>query len=300
MNRALVRSMTGYGEGEATSGRSRIRAEIRTVNHRHLNVQFRTPSGFERHHRAMERVLKEHLARGHATVQVTVEPADASGAAAVAIDLDRARAYVRALAGMKEELGLEGEVTLPLLAGLRDLYRTDDVPPPDAVEEADLLEAIAGAARRTRETREAEGARLATDMEGRLEVMERELDAIEARAPARLVEERDRLRTRIDELLEGRAELDEERIHREVAHLAERWDIHEELVRFRSHLRMFRDALASGDPGGVGKRLGFVAQELLREANTIGSKANDAEIAGRVVVLKEEIDRLREQVENVE
>jgi uncharacterized protein (TIGR00255 family) len=112
--------------------------------------------------------------------------------------------------------------------------------------------------------------------------------------------ERDRLRTVIGELLEGRAEVDEERIHREIAHLAERWDIHEETVRLRSHLGMFRGAMEAPADSGVGKRLGFIAQELLREANTIGSKANDAEIAGRVVTLKEEIERLREQLENVE
>jgi len=123
---------------------------------------------------------------------------------------------------------------------------------------------------------------------------------IARRAPERLVSERDRLRLAIQALLEGETRVDEERLAREVAYLAERWDIHEEIVRFRSHLEMFRDTLVRGDPGGVGKRLGFIAQEFLREANTMGSKANDAEIASRVIVLKEEIDRLREQLENVE
>lgn len=130
--------------------------------------------------------------------------------------------------------------------------------------------------------------------------MEGELDRVGRRAPERLVAERDRLREAIRELVDPEASVDEERIAREVAHLAERWDIHEELVRFRSHLDMFRAAIREGESGGVGKRLSFIAQELLREANTIGSKANDSEIAHSVVGLKEEIERLREQVENVE
>jgi uncharacterized protein (TIGR00255 family) len=130
--------------------------------------------------------------------------------------------------------------------------------------------------------------------------MEGEVVEIARRAPERLTSERDRLRLAVQALLEGEIRVDEERLAREVAHLAERWDIHEEIVRFRSHLTMFRDTLDRGEAGVVGKRLGFIAQELLREANTMGSKANDAEIAGRVIVLKEEIDRLREQLENVE
>jgi uncharacterized protein (TIGR00255 family) len=115
-----------------------------------------------------------------------------------------------------------------------------------------------------------------------------------------MVAERDRFRSAIQALLEGETRVDEERLAREVAHLAERWDIHEEIVRFRSHLAMFRDTLDRGETTGVGKRLGFIAQEFLREVNTMGSKANDAAIAARVIVLKEEIDRVREQLENVE
>jgi uncharacterized protein (TIGR00255 family) len=148
--------------------------------------------------------------------------------------------------------------------------------------------------------REKEGVALVTDLSARLAAMEVRLGEVEALAPARLVAERDRLRAAIAKLLGGDIAVDEERIAREVAHLAERWDIHEEIVRFRSHIALFRDTLSTGAGDGVGKRLGFVAQELLREANTMGSKANDVEISRRVVALKEEIDRVREQVENVE
>jgi uncharacterized protein (TIGR00255 family) len=160
--------------------------------------------------------------------------------------------------------------------------------------------AVSEAASRATEMREAEGRRLAEDLEGRLEAMEGTVGQIAGRAPERLAAERDRLRAAIQELLGANLAVDEERLAREVAHMAERWDIHEEIVRFRAHLEMFRESIRTGDPGGIGKRLGFIAQEILREANTMGSKANDAQIAALVVALKEEIERLREQLENVE
>jgi uncharacterized protein (TIGR00255 family) len=299
MNKPVLRSMTGYGEGELESDGARVRAEIRTVNHRYLNFQFRTPPGYDRHTRALEGVLKDRFARGHVSLTLTVEAAGDDEPRPVRVDLERARAYLEGIREMGDALGLEGEVGLPLMAGFRDLFRAEDPSPPQLSEEA-LLAVVSAAADRVVAMREEEGIRLGDDLRARLDVMEAELDGIEARAPARLVEERDRLRDRIRELMEGVGELDEERIGREVAHLADRWDIHEEVVRFRSHIRMFRDTLDGAEPAGVGKRLGFIAQEILREANTVGSKANDAQIAARVVTIKEEIERLREQLENLE
>jgi uncharacterized protein (TIGR00255 family) len=299
MNKALLRSMTGYGEGELESDEARIRAEIRTVNHRYLNFQLRTPPGYDRHTRALEGTLKERFTRGHVGLTLTVEPLGAGESRPVRVDLERARAYLEGILEMGDVLGLEGEVDLPLLAGFRDLFRAEHGSPPEVAEEA-LLEVVSSAADRVLAMREEEGARLGEDLRARLDAMEAELDGIEARAPVRLVEERDRLRDRIRELMDGVGEVDEDRIAREIAHVADRWDIHEEAIRFRSHVRMFRDTLDSADPAGVGKRLGFIAQEILREANTVGAKANDTEIAARVVTIKEEIERLREQLENLE
>ena len=125
------------------------------------------------------------------------------------------------------------------------------------------------------------------------------LDKIEERAPQRLISERDRLREAVKELAE-QTEVDEDRLAREIAYLAEKWDINEELVRFRSHIELFREALTGDASEPVGKRLGFLIQEMHREANTIGSKANDAEISQASVALKQEVERVREQVENVE
>jgi len=140
---------------------------------------------------------------------------------------------------------------------------------------------------------------LEEDLQERLRRLEEELSRIEERAPERLAAERDRLREAIRELSQ-QSEVDEDRLAKEVAYLADRWDINEEIVRFRAHLQAFRDTLAS-DPGeAVGKRLGFLVQEMHREANTIGSKANDLEMGHASVAIKEEIERLREQLENVE
>jgi uncharacterized protein (TIGR00255 family) len=155
------------------------------------------------------------------------------------------------------------------------------------------------AARQNLQMREDEGRRLHDDLEGRLRAIDAALSAVAERAPERLVAERERLRNAIAELSGGVA-VDPDRLAQEVAYLAERWDINEELVRFRSHNELFRELLDATAAEAVGKRLSFLVQEMNREANTIGSKANDAAISHRVVAIKEEIERLREQVENVE
>ncbi len=303
MTRADLLSMTGFGSAEADVPQGRLRVEIRTVNHRFLNLQVRTPSGFDRHQPEIERRLRGHFVRGHVSLTVSLDRSHATETTPpVLVDVDRARAYRDAFHGLQVELGLGGTVGVELLAGFRDLFQTPERDRSPAVEmDPEVLGTLVDqAAREVVEMRRSEGTRMAADLSRALDRMEEELEAVAERAPERLVRERDRLREAVRELLDGEGEVDEERIAREVAHLAERWDIHEELVRFRSHLAMFRETLEAGSPDGVGKRFGFIAQELLRETNTIGSKANDAEIAARVVTLKEEIERLREQLENVE
>jgi uncharacterized protein (TIGR00255 family) len=304
MTHGNLLSMTGYGEAEGTTSAGRIRAQVRTVNHRFLNLQSRTPNGFDRHQADVERLLRTHFTRGHVSLTLAFER-DAEGSEApppVVVDLERARGYRDALQGLMQELELGGSVQVQHLLHFRELFQPLDrerAPAPELEwgEVAPVLEAAATAAVDMRRT---EGSRLAEDLLGRLQVMAAEVEAIEAAAPARLERERDRILEAVARLLPDGVPVDEERVAREIAHLAERWDIHEEMVRFRSHLAMFRDTLTGGSPDGVGKRLGFIVQEILREANTMGSKANDADIARAVVALKEEIERVREQVENVE
>jgi uncharacterized protein (TIGR00255 family) len=240
------------------------------------------------------------MPRGHVNYSLRIESPDGGGdeLAALQLDVGRARGYLRVLRQLKDELGLPGEIDVALLSRYNDLIAPADAArleiPADAVRQV-----TESAARAATTLREEEGRKLRTDLEQRLEGMEAAMSVCAERAPARLVGERDRLRAAVAQLA-GDVGMDDDRLTREVAFLAERWDISEELVRLRSHMRLFRDLIESDDPEPVGKRLGFLVQEMHREANTIGSKANDAAIEHQVIALKDEIERLREQVDNVE
>jgi uncharacterized protein (TIGR00255 family) len=200
---------------------------------------------------------------------------------------------------LNDDLGLPGEVDLRLLSRFTELIVDDaevDRPTPDI----DSVQAVTeSAARAVIAMRADEGLRLRIDLDERLSSIEATLARIALLAPARLVAERDRMRRVVAELLEG-VPLDEDRIAREIAYIAERWDISEELVRLRSHIELFRETLADEGADPVGKRLSFLTQEMNRETNTIGSKANDAAVEHQVIAIKDEIERLREQIENVE
>lgn len=292
----MIRSMTGFGAARAEFPGGAVAAEVRSVNHRYLKSQFRLPPDFEAWEVPLTELLRERVVRGHVTVSISLELAEPPGP--VGLDLARARAYLEALVELRDTLGVKGEIDLPLLASFGDLFRPRTEAPADVPLEP-ALAAAREALDRLVSMREEEGRALARHLGEMIDRLEAECEAIAARAPERLLHERDRLRRVVRELTEEAA-VDEDRLAREIAYLAERWDIEEELVRLRSHFAQFRDALdpAEGEP--VGKRLGFLVQELHREANTIGAKANDAEIAERVVTLKTLIEQMREQVENVE
>lgn len=294
----MIRSMTGYGDAARSTPGGLLRAEVRTVNHRYFSANLRLARPAERYEAQIREWLRALLPRGHVNFALRLEREDAAGnETGVRVDEARARQYVHALKTLKESLGLPGEVDLSLLSRFGDLIVPEDdgTSGIDADAVRDVTETAAAAAV---DMRVIEGERLAEDLEGRLCAIEEAMVSIAERAPGRMLAERDRMRRVVTELLEG-ATLDEERVAREIALLAERWDISEELVRLRSHIALFRDTVA-GPPDPVGKRLSFLIQEMNREANTIGSKANDAPIEHRVIAIKDEIERLREQVENVE
>lgn len=293
----MIRSMTGYGEAERDTASGRLRVEIRTVNHRFLNTQIRTPPGMDRLESEIAGWLRPLLSRGHAKVTVSLERPAGAGPP-LEVDLPRARQVHEALERVRRELGITSPVDLALVTRFGDIFRAPEVEagPPEVPVEW-VREAVEEALRGVVAMREAEGRRLREDLEARLDAMVELVGRVEVRAPERLLAERDRLREAIRVLSEG-VGVDEDRLAREVAHLAERWDIAEETVRFRAHVDAFREAV-DGE-GEQGKRLGFLVQELNREANTIGSKANDAVIAHLSLSLKEEIERIREQLENIE
>jgi uncharacterized protein (TIGR00255 family) len=274
--------------------------EIKTVNHRYLNTQLRTPPGFDRLEHEVQKWIRPFLARGHVNLAVTFERGEGAIEDRLPeLDLDRARRYHDLLGQLRDGLGVPGDINLDAIARFGEIFRA-----PEPQRHVDLpneivREVIEEAAKSVLGMREAEGQRIDIDLRGRLDAMSAYIDEIEARAPERLVAERDRLRTAIQDLID-REDVDEDRLARELAYLAEKWDISEEVVRFRSHITMFSDTLGSSTTDGVGKRLGFIVQEMHREANTIGSKANDVTIARAAVGVKEELERLREQLENVE
>ncbi len=295
----MIRSMTGFGEAELEIEAGRLRLEVKTVNHRFLNANIKTPSGFDRFEKAMIDALKLWVSRGHVSAYLSLDRSAVAGQVQPSIDLEKAKGYQTALETLKRELDVPGEPDLEMLSRFSDIFRAPDRNQAVSVEEDDLLRLVDKAGSGVRAMREAEGLRLASDLDDRLRAIESRLDEVEQRAPERLSEQRTKLRRAVQEL-SAQLEVDEDRLAREIAYLAEKWDINEEIVRFRSHIDLFRSALSGDASEPVGKRLGFLVQEMLREANTVASKANDSKLAQASVAIKEEIERIREQVENVE
>jgi uncharacterized protein (TIGR00255 family) len=215
------------------------------------------------------------------------------------IDEVRFSAYVSQLRGLQERHGLAESLRLDTVLRMPDVFAgsvREEMPADAGPQLVGIVDRAVGA---LLEMRRAEGERLVRYLDERLTVIEAALDRVAVRAPARVTEQRDRLRAAVRELTDGVA-VDETRLAQEIALLADRLDVQEELSRFRAHIAAFRAALTAAQPDGVGKRLGFLLQEMLREANTTGSKGNDAAIVADVLQIKEELERIREQVENLE
>lgn len=299
----MIRSMTGFGAAEGRVGGQRVGVELRTVNHRFFTPTLKLPGTLARWETEVREVLRARIGRGHVTLFARAErEAAAASVGGLTIDQARLDAYVDAYTELHrrkapERLALDF-ASLLRLPGV--LVEEAEVPAVEADgSAAELVAVVEMAADALTAMRDAEGRRLAEVLRDRLAILEGAYARIAARAPARLIEQRDRLRAAVRELADG-VGVDEARLAQEVAVLADRLDVSEEIDRFGAHIAAFRAALddAGGEP--VGKRLGFLLQEMLREANTTGSKASDAGMLASVVLVKEELERMREQVENVE
>jgi uncharacterized protein (TIGR00255 family) len=288
-------SMTGFGAAEGPVAGGRLRVEIRTVNHRHFNLAPKVPSDLSALEGDLRERLRREFDRGHVAVQLrwTEYPARVAG---VHVDLDRARVVVSQLRELQTALGLGGEVTVELVARQADVLGGNKDAEPE-ISWGEVEPIVGRAAGECRAMRAREGEVITSELRHRVDVLETLADKVSARAPERLVHERDRLRAAVAQLLDGRP-VDDGRLAQEIAFQADRLDITEELVRFRAHTDAVRDALAAERPAG--KQLGFLAQELGREVNTIGSKANDADITQHVIAMKGELEKFREQLENLE
>lgn len=291
----MAQSMTGFGAAEGSVGGGAIRIELKSVNHRYLSMSFKAPGDVSAFETEVRERLRRDFERGHVTVSIRWLEATVSERAQAA-DPARVAAAVARLASIADAAGRpRSEITLDLVARQPDLYAAADEAP--AIEWAAVEAVLARAIAALRETRVREGAALLAELESRVAALAAQADAVRRLAPERLVRERDRLRNAVQTLLDGRA-VDDQRLSQELAFLAERLDITEELVRLDAHCSACRAVLSGEKPAG--KQLGFLAQEMGREVNTIGSKANDAAIQHLVVEMKGELERFREQLENLE
>ncbi len=288
--------MTGFGSAEDRVLRGRLRIEIRTVNHRFFNPQLKLPTDLAGVEIEMRERLRQLLERGH--VAVTARWVEGPGPdREVTIDLTRAKQVVAAAQQLKKKLKLKGTVDLAFVARQPDVLTATDGASAQPVQWSDVQPIVERAAKDVVAMREREGQALATELNGRLDALEAAAQTVEAQAPARLKAEHQRLKQAVAELT-AQTTVDEQRLALEIALLADRVDITEELVRFRSHVSAARAALRADQ--AVGKQLGFLAQELLREVNTMGSKANDARITQTVIAMKGDLEKFREQLENLE
>ena len=295
----MIRSMTGFGTAEGDVGGLRVSVEVRSVNHRFFSPSIKLPGPLARWESEVRDAMRKRVTRGHITLSARFDRDDNGEAAALPIDETRFGSYVAQLRELQQRHALADAIDVATILRLPDVFVTsarEELPPEASSGLVQIVEHAVDALLKMRAT---EGARLVTYLDDRLAVIEAALDRIALRAPQRVLEQRDRLRNAVRELADGVA-VDETRLAQEIAILADRLDVQEELSRFRAHIAAFRSAVASAQPDGVGKRLGFLLQEMLREANTTGSKGNDAAIVNDVLVVKEELERIREQVENLE
>jgi uncharacterized protein (TIGR00255 family) len=287
--------MTGFGQAEGIVGTSRVLVEVRTVNHRFFSPSIKLPGAYARWEADVREAMRLTVSRGHVTLGVRTERLATQ---AIAIDDERFAAVVAQLRDLHDRHSLSGGIDLATVLRMPDVLSA-----PREEEEtgtlADLLVIVDRALDHLGRARGDEGARLATVLRERLEIVDAALQRVALRAPERLLAQRDRLRAAVRELTDGLV-VDDLRVAQEIAILADRMDVSEELDRFRSHITAFQGVLADSGGEPVGKRLGFLLQEMLREANTTGSKAADAAILHDVVGVKEELERIREQVENLE
>lgn len=288
--------MTGFGRGEASGRMHAYTVEVQSVNHRFLEVRCRLPKRLNGLEPRLQRAVQQRFSRGH--FEVSVQEKDLEGRTrSLKVDLPLARQYVELLRALQRELELPGQISVEMLAGQRELISVEESE--ETLDESwgELEPALTAALESMAGMRTQEGAALVAALTRHLAEIETVLTRIAGRAPDLVATQRTRLRERVTELLDGRLP-DPVRLEQEVAILAERGDVAEECDRLQSHLVQFRETLMQ--PGPQGRRLDFLLQEMNREANTIGSKAADAGLAREVVELKTAVERLREQVQNLE
>lgn len=291
----MVNSMTGFGRAQDTRNGREITVELRSVNHRFLEVNTRVPRAYSFIEDKLKPVLNGRISRGKVDVGVTIVTSSADET--VELNLEIAKSYADALNRIAEELKVPNEVTAMQIARFPDVFTVVKEQPDEAQIWSDVSAVLDAALDGYCAMRAAEGKKLEEDLLARLDTIEAAIGEIEKESETRLERYRDKLFTRMKSVLDD-TDIDESRILLEAAVFADKSAVDEETVRLRSHLAQFRQILRADEP--VGRKLDFLIQEINRETNTIGSKANDLDITTVVVELKAEIEKIREQVQNIE
>ena len=292
----MIKSMTGYGRVEALCDGRNIVVEAKSVNHRFLEIALRMPAALYPMEMEYKKKIGERFKRGRIDVSIRLE-GEGAETSRVNLNMEVARGYFDVLTRLEKEFNLQEPISLKALIGFRDIF----TPPAETQLDADFLNAVEKALQEALSMlvnmRQDEGIALFSDMQMRLRTIQETMEIIRSRAPQVVLEYQKRLTDRIKELTAG-FELDPARLAQEVAMMADRCDITEEIVRMKSHIAQFEALLQSDE--AEGRKIDFLLQEMNREINTIGSKGNDAEIARQVIEAKSELGKLREQAQNIE
>ena len=288
--------MTGFGHAEKVTKQQKITVELKSVNHRYLDLNIKMPRKFNMLEGQVRNLMKRYMQRGKVDVFITYEDYT-GGNVALKYNHDLAAAYLGYLKQMSEEFGLENDIRVSTLSRYPEVLTMEQVPDDEEHLWEILSAALEEAAKKFVASRETEGNHLKEDLLGKLDYMTELVDFIEERSPAILKEYRQKLEDKVKELLNG-TPMDEGRIAAEVVIYADKICVDEETVRLRSHIENTKRELLSGE--SVGRKLDFIAQEMNREANTILSKSSDLAISDKAIALKTEIEKVREQIQNIE
>ena len=292
----MIKSMTGFGRGEVSSESCKVTVEMKSVNHRYLDVNMKMPKKLNFFEASIRNLLKEYIQRGKVDLFISFEDLS-ENSVNVTYHKEVAAEYMNFLQQMAEDFSLENDVRVSSLARFPEVMTLDDVEIDEEGVWKSLEKAIRQAAEGFVESRIKEGENLCEDLIAKLDEMLEAVDFIEARSPQIIEEYKKRLTDKVQEML-GDAKVDEARLVTEVTIFADKVCVDEELVRLRSHVQTTKNTLLEG--GGIGRKLDFLAQEMNREANTILSKANDLEISNKGIELKTAIEKVREQIQNIE
>jgi uncharacterized protein (TIGR00255 family) len=293
----MIRSMTGYGRGEHSSAGTTAVVELRSVNSRYLEVVSRVPRSLSLRENEMKELIRSRIIRGKITLNATIQ-GDADAAVSIRVNKDAVKAYHKLLNDVRKAARLKEAVKLSHLISFSDIFENDSKEEDDTTLWAVFEKALLLAIEQLQTMRANEGREIAKDLVRRVQGIETRLKEVEILAVQKVPEERIRLRERIEALVSDKRIIDTQRLELEIALLADKLDVTEECVRFHSHNKFFLEALEREE--GAGRKLNFLIQEMNREANTIGSKTNDAAIAHHVVAVKEELEKIREQLQNFE